>query len=399
MSQRGGTHPGLWALAITAFAIGVTEFIVVGVLPAIASDLDVPLARAGSLVGLYALALAIGTPLVVLTLARMPRKPVLLALIAVFLFGNLLSALSESYAMLLTGRVVTAIAHGSFFAIGATVAARLAHEGQASRAIALMFAGLTLAMVIGVPLGSLIGNGLGWRLPFFAVAVLAALAWLATARWVPALPPQTVGRASTQLAALVKPEILAMMSITVLGFGASFAAFTFITPILTDLTGFSTQVASLLLVVFGAATLIGNWAGGRWAAKLGWQTALPRMLAGLLLVLVAMALLLPYRVPMVMLLFVWGVLAFGMSPGFQAGMLETAQWCTPRAVDFASALNISGFNLGIALGEVLGSVLVAHDNMPMTPWAGVVLAAIGQLPLLWLARRLMYVSGLTVKAA
>ncbi|MBQ0216432.1 MFS transporter [Alcaligenes faecalis] len=213
MSQRNNTHPGLWALAITAFAIGVTEFIVVGVLPAIAIDLDVPLARAGSLVGLYALALAIGTPLVVLLLARMPRKPVLLALIAIFLFGNLLSALSESYAMLLTGRVVTAIAHDSFFAIGATVAARLAHEGQTSRAIALMFAGLTLAMVIGVPLGSLIGNGLGWRLPFFAVAVLAALAWLAAARWIPTLPPQTAGSAGTQLAALLKPEILAMMSI------------------------------------------------------------------------------------------------------------------------------------------------------------------------------------------
>lgn len=185
MSRRVGTHPGLWALAIMAFAIGVAEFIVVGVLPAIASDLDVPLGHASSLVGLYALALAlaIGTPLFVLTLARMPRKPVLLALVAVFLVGNLLSALSESYAMLLAGRIVTAIAHGSFFAIGATVAARLVPEGQASRAIALMFAGLTLAMVIGVPLGSLIGNNMGWRLPFFGVAVLAALGWLATARW------------------------------------------------------------------------------------------------------------------------------------------------------------------------------------------------------------------------
>ncbi|WP_260466894.1 MFS transporter [Alcaligenes faecalis] len=165
------------------------------------------------------------------------------------------------------------------------------------------------------------------------------------------------------------------------------------------MTGFSTQVASLLLVVFGAATLLGNWTGGRWAAKLGWHVALPRMLAGLSVVLVAMALLLSYRVPMVMLLFVWGVLAFGMSPGFQAGMLETAQRCAPRAVDFASALNISGFNLGIALGETLGSALVAHDSMPMTPWAGVVLAAIGQLPLVWLARRLIDVSDISTTTA
>ncbi|MFC0227688.1 MFS transporter [Serratia aquatilis] len=378
-------HPGVWALAVTAFAIGVAEFIVVGVLPAIATDLEVPLARAGGLVGLYALALAIGTPLVVLGLAQLPRKPVLLGLVAIFLAGNLLSALSASYGMLLLGRIVTAVAHGSFFAIGATVAARLAPEGQASRAIALMFAGLTLAMVIGVPLGSLLGNGLGWRLPFYAVAMLAAIGWLATAIWVPALPAQAAGRISTQLASLLQPKILAMMSITILGFGASFAAFTFITPILTDITGFSTLTASMLLVVFGAATLVGNLAGGHWAASLGWLVALQRMLAGLLLILIALALLMPYQIPMVALLFVWGLLAFGMSPGFQVGMLATAERWTPRAVDFTSALNISAFNLGITLGETMGSALVARNSMALTPWVGVGLVLLAQLPLAWLA--------------
>lgn len=399
MSLDNRTHPGLWALAVTAFAIGVAEFIVVGVLPAIAADLHVSLARAGGLVGLYALALAIGTPMVVLGLARFPRKPVLLALVLVLLAGNLLSAVSSSYAMLLVGRVVTAVAHGSFFAIGATVAARLAPDGLASRAIALMFAGLTLAMVIGVPLGSLIGNGLGWRLPFFAVAALAALAWLATARWVPALPAQAAGPSKTQLAALASPAILAVMAITVLGFGASFAAFTFITPILTDVTGFSAQTASLLLVVFGAATLVGNLAGGRWASHLGWAAALRRMLAGLTLVLVALAVAMPWKLAMVPLLFVWGVLAFGMSPGFQAGMLETAQRWAPRAVDFASALNISAFNLGITLGETLGSSLVARHQMVLTPWVGVALVVIAQVPLAWLSQRSANASGIRIEAA
>lgn len=399
MNHNGKTHPGLWALAVTAFAIGVAEFIVVGVLPAIAADLDVSLARAGGLVGLYALALAIGTPLVVLGLASLPRKPVLLALVAVFLAGNLLSALSTSYAVLLAGRIVTAVAHGSFFAIGATFAARLAPEGQASRTIALMFAGLTLAMVIGVPLGSLIGNALGWRLPFYAVAVLAALGWLATAQWVPALPPQAKPRAGEQLAALARPEILAMMSITILGFGASFAAFTFVTPILTDVTGFSTSTASLLLVVFGAATLAGNLAGGKWAASLGWPSALRRMLLGLSLVLVALALLMSYRAPMTILLFAWGLLAFGMSPGFQAGMLATAQRWTPQAVDFASALNISAFNLGITLGETLGSALVARNGLVLTPWVGAGLALLAQLPLIWLANRSANASGIRAETA
>ncbi|MCL2899646.1 MFS transporter [Brenneria tiliae] len=385
--SRSRSHPGVWALAVTAFAIGVAEFIVVGVLPAIAADLDVSLARAGGLVGLYALALAIGTPLVVLGLARWPRRPVLLTLVGVFLVGNLLAALSSSYAMLLTGRIVTAVAHGSFFAIGATVAARLAPQGQASRAIALMFAGLTLAMVIGVPLGSYIGNGFGWRLPFFAVALLAAVAWAATARWVPALAAPSAGRATTQLAALGQPAILAMMCVTILGFGASFAAFTFVTPILTDISGFSVHGASLLLMVFGAATLIGNLAGGRLATKLGWAAALRRLLAGLLLALAALALLMPYKLAMVPLLFIWGALAFGMSPGFQAGMLETAERWTPRAVDFASALNISAFNLGITLGETAGGALVAQDRLTLTPWVGVLLALLAQLPLLWLAQR------------
>lgn len=384
MTEHRQHHPGIWALAVTAFAIGVAEFIVVGVLPAIAAGLGIPLAQVGGLVGLYALALAIGTPLVVLGLARFAGKPVLLGLIAVFLVGNLLSAASHSYAMLLAGRILTAIAHGSFFAIGATVAARLAPEGQASRAIALMFGGLTLAMVVGVPLGSLIGNTLGWRLPFLAVALLAALGWLATSRWVPGLPARKTGRVGTQLAALVRPEILAIMSVTVLGFGASFPAFTFITPILTGITGFSIHAASGLLVVFGAATLAGNLAGGRWAAHWGWARTLRWMLVGLLLSLGALALLMPYRIPMMALLFVWGFLAFGMSPGFQAGMLETAERWTPHAVGFASGLNISAFNLGITLGETIGSALVTRNDMALTPWAGVGLAVVAQLPLIWL---------------
>ncbi|GAA3606976.1 hypothetical protein GCM10023078_37560 [Gibbsiella greigii] len=281
MRRKDHTHPGIYALAIGAFAIGVAEFIVVGVLPAIAAEFSVPLASAGGLVGLYAFALAIGTPLVVLALARLPRKTVLLGLVALFLAGNLLSALSASYPLLLAGRSITAVAHGSFFAIGATIAARLAPEGQASRAIAVMFAGLNLAMVVGVPLGSFIGNSFGWRLPFFAVALLA----------------------------------------------------------------------------------------------------------GLLVVFAALALLMTSKTAMVPLLFIWGVFAFGMSPGFQTGMLDTAERWAPRAVDFASALNISAFNLGITLGQACGSTLVAQGQLAHTPWAGFVLALLAQLSLLWLARR------------
>jgi predicted MFS family arabinose efflux permease len=378
-------HPGVLALAVAAFAIGMAEFIVVGILPSIASDLDVPLARTGSLVGLYALALALGTPLTVLALARLPRKPVLLTLIAVFLGGNLVAAVSTDYSSLLMGRIVTAFAHGSFFAIGATVAANLAPKGQASKAIAVMFAGLTLAMVVGVPVGSFLGNSMGWRLPFYAVVLLAGLALLAIAKWMPAVPNPPAGKASVQLAAIRHPAVLAMMSITVLGFGASFSAFTFITPILTDISGFSTSIANLLLVVFGVATMMGNLAGGRLAAMIGWQPALRLILVLLAFTLAAVALLLPYKSPMVVMLFFWGALAFGLSPAAQAGMLATAERFTPQAVAFASALNISAFNLGIALGEICGSAMVTNGQLAFTPWAGVVMVVLAQLPLIWLA--------------
>ncbi|MFJ4373364.1 MFS transporter [Pseudomonas japonica] len=382
-----GLHPGILTLAITAFAIGVAEFIIVGILPSISTAFSISLASAGSLVGLYALALAIGTPLIVIGLGRFPKKTVLMMLIGVFLLGNLVSALAPNYPALLLGRIITALAHGSFFAIGATVAAGLAREGQASKAIAVMFAGLTLAMVIGVPLGSYLGNALGWRLPFHAVALLALIALLATAVWLPRQPASKAGNALGQLAALRSPAIWAMMSVTVLGFGASFSAFTFITPILTDITGFSASSASVLLLVFGVATMIGNLLGGRLSDSLGWERTLRLLFGVLALTLVALALSLQHKVLMVITLFVWGIVAFGMTPAFQTGMLSTARLHTPTAVDFASGLNISAFNLGITLGERAGSVLVENGELAMTPWAGVAAALLVNLPLTWLLWR------------
>ncbi|MGO3986990.1 MFS transporter [Pseudomonas sp. SAS7] len=382
-----GLHPGILTLAITAFAIGVAEFIIVGILPSISTAFSISLASAGSLVGLYALALAIGTPFIVIGLGRFPKKTVLMMLIGVFLLGNLVSALAPNYPILLVGRIITALAHGSFFAIGATVAASLAREGQASKAIAVMFAGLTLAMVIGVPLGSYLGNALGWRLPFYAVALLALLALLATALWLPRQPADKTGNALGQLAALRSPAIWAMMSVTILGFGASFSAFTFITPILTDITGFSTSSASVLLLVFGVATMIGNLLGGRLSDSLGWERTLRLLFGALALTLVAVALSLQYKALMVVTLFVWGIVAFGMTPAFQTGMLSTARLHTPKAVDFASGLNISAFNLGITLGERAGSVLVENGQLALTPWVGVAAALLVNLPLAWLLWR------------
>ena len=384
----GKMPPGVLSLAVGAFAIGVTEFIVVGILPSIAKDLHISIESAGSLVSLYALALAIGTPLLVIALSRLPRKLALLGLMTVFLAGNLLAALSHTFELLLAGRVITAVAHGTFFAIGATVAANLVPKAQAGRAISVMFAGLTLAMVIGVPLGSFLGNLMGWRLPFFAVAALAALGLAAMARWLPAgLAQGAGGKAATQLAALGSGPILTMMAVTVFGFGSSFAAFTFITPILTDITGFSATMASALLIVFGAATFVGNLGGGYLTSHYGWQKALRLMLLLLAATQVGVALAIGSQPMMVAMLFVWGVFAFGLTPALQAGMLATAERYTPKAVDFASGLNISAFNLGISLGSMLGALMVSRQLMASSPWAGVAASLLALLPLAWLARR------------
>lgn len=379
---------GLLALAISAFAIGVSEFLVVGVLPAIADDLATSLESAGHLVSLYALALAVGTPFLSVAVSRFARKRVLLILLAVFLAGNLLSALSTGYGLLLFGRIVTALAHGTFFGIGATVASKLAPQGQASRAIAVMLAGLTLAMVIGVPLGSFLGNQAGWRLPFFAVAALAALGMVALQMWLPSnVPAGAHGKVRTQLAALGNPEILVMMLITILGFGGSFAAFTFITPILTGITGFSLGTASILLIVFGTATFAGNLVGGQLAVRFGWQRAVAVILVLLAVADVILALTLTSQLVTVVMLFVWGSLAFSLSPCFQAGMLDTAERFTPQALEVASGLNISAFNIGISLGAFLGGFLVSQNMMESTPWIGVAMSVLALAPLAWLSKK------------
>lgn len=208
------------------------------------------------------------------------------------------------------------------------------------------------------------------------------------ARWLPAgLQQGKGGKAMTQLAALGSGPILTMMAVTTFGFGSSFAAFTFITPILTDVTGFSATMASALLIVFGVATFAGNLAGGYLTSHLGWQKALRAMLLLLAVTQAGVALSISSPWMMTAMLFVWGVFAFGLSPALQAGMLATAERYTPQAVDFASGLNISAFNLGISFGSMLGALMVSRQLMASSPWAGVAAALLALLPLAWLARK------------
>lgn len=383
-----GYHPAILALSVAAFAIGMAEFIVVGVLPSIATDLGVTRDQVGALVSGYALALAIGTPLLMLTLSRFKPRRVLVGLMAIFVIGNLLAVIAPDFTSLMVGRIITAVAHGALFALGATVASRLAPGGKSGSAIALMFSGLTLAMVIGVPIGSLLGNSLGWRMPFVMILVLAILALFALLRWVPStLAAQPTGSWAEQLSALGHPIILLTMVVTALGFGATFPLFTYISVWLTEMTGFSATTASALLVVFGGATMVGNLVGGHLVSTIGWRPTATWLLFGVAAILAFIHVLGDIKWVMPICLAVWGGLAFGLSPAFQSGMLATAELHQPRALAFASSLNISSFNIGISAGSVTGSALVAEQALALTPLAGTALAMVA-LGMLWLQGRM-----------
>jgi len=344
------------ALALAAFAIGTTEFVIVGILPEVASDLGVTLSSAGLLVTGYALGVAIGAPIVAALTARWPRKATLMALLGVFIAGNLLSVAASNYTLLMLSRVVASFAHGSFFGTGAVVASSLVTPDRRAGAIALMFTGLTLANVLGVPLGTLIGQTAGWRATFLAVSVLGVLALAAVATWVPRNLPIVSSSSAGVRALLRQPQLLLALLLTVFAFGGVFTAFTFITPMLQQLAGFSPRAVTAILFLFGLGLTLGNAIGGRLA---DWKL-MPSMVAILVaLVLVEWLMSATITLPTVAVftVFAWGVAAFAAVPGLQIQVVNRAQ----DAPTLASTLNVSAFNVGNAAGAWLGSSLIAAD--------------------------------------
>ncbi|PWC76079.1 MFS transporter [Azospirillum sp. TSH64] len=361
----------LLALAISAYAIGTTEFVIVGLLPTVASDLDVSLPLAGMVVSVYALGVTFGAPILTALTGRVPRKPLLLGLMGVFVAGNLLAGISPNYETLLVARVLSAFAHGVFFSVGSTIAADLVPEDRRASAIAMMFSGLTIAIVTGVPLGTWIGQTFGWRATFLAVSALGVVGGLGVAALVPArLSQPPAAGLGTQLGVLAKPRLLLAFAITALGYGGTFVAFTFLAPILETITGFSNSTVSLVLVLYGAAIAVGNVVGGRLANRrpvraLAWLFALQA------LVLIVFTFTADAKVPALVTLAGMGALAFANVPGLQLYVVQLAQRHAPEAVDVASALNIAAFNLGIAAGAFFGGQVVSSPlGLGATPWVG-----------------------------
>ncbi|WP_020647798.1 MFS transporter [Solimonas variicoloris] len=386
----------LYALTAGAFGIGVTEFVIMGLLLQVSGDLGVSIPAAGFLISGYALGVVVGAPLMTVATGRWPRRTVLLALMAIFTLGNLACALAPNYATLLAARVFTAFAHGTFFGVGSVVATSLVAPARRASAIAVMFTGLTVANILGVPFGTWLGQSFGWRATFWAVAAVGVVALAVIALWVPrdAGAPET-GDWRADLRALARVPVLLGLLTTVLGFGGMFAVFTYIAPILTEISGFSEKAVSPILLVFGGGLIVGNLLGGRLADR-----RLHAALLGTLLALTATLVLMRFaihdRTLAVLFVGLLGATSFATVPPLQMWVLDKAQGA---GQSLASSFNIGAFNLGNAAGAWLGGAVIGHGyGLGAVTWAGALLPLAAFGVALW-ARQLERSRALTTVAA
>jgi DHA1 family inner membrane transport protein len=371
----------VYALTAGAFGIGTTEFVIMGLLLQVAADLQVSVAMTGLLISGYALGVFVGAPVLTLASRTLPRKQVLILLMAIFTLGNIACALAPSYGLLMAARIVTSLAHGTFFGVGSVVATSLVPEDKKASAIAVMFTGLTIATLLGVPAGAWLGLHFGWRATFWTIAVIGVVAMLVLARLVPADKGKVeVAPLRQELATLADPQVLLGLAMTVLGFGGVFAVFTYIQPILVEITGFSQEAVSPILLLFGLGLIVGNMLGGKLADR-NLPVALLVTTATLAIVLFAMTAAL--RSPIAVTIFVGliGAAAFATVAPLQMRVLDKAG---PAGRNLASSLNIAAFNLGNAFGAWLGGVTIEHGPglaavtwvAALVPLASLVLALI-----------------------
>lgn len=374
---------GLLALALGGFGIGLTEFVIAGLLPQVSRGLDVSTAAAGWLISGYALTVAVGAIAVTAATAGMPQKPILVGLLALFVAGNLLCAIAPNYPTMLLGRVVAALCHGSFFGIGSLVARRLVPPERASRAVAVMFAGLTVANVLGVPFGALVGERWGWRATFWAITAIGSVAMVAVAVLVPGWAGATSLRSDlrSQLRAFHSTQVWLTLTATALGYGGMFGAFSYLAYTFTEVTGFSTTDVAWLLVVYGTGLVVGNIAGGR-AADHNRDATLILSLTGLAITLVTFGVLASSRPAAVILVFLLGVFGFATVPGMITRVTDAA-----GGVPLAASANVSASNVGNAVGAWAGGLVISAGwgyAAPLYVGAGIVGVGLGVMG--WAAR-------------
>ncbi|WP_028967120.1 MFS transporter [Sphingomonas phyllosphaerae] len=371
-------NPGLIALAVGAFGIGVTEFAPMGMLPVIAGDLHVSIPSAGLLVSAYAIGVLIAAPLMTLTTARIDRRTLLIALMGIFTLGNALSALAGGYWMLMAGRVVTSFNHGAFFGVGSVVAASLVPPERRAGAVAAMFTGLTVATIGGVPMATWVSEAVGWRAAFAGIAGVGAIAMLSLRLALPPLPTAEGGDMRAELRVLKRGPVLTALALTTIGFGGVFTVFTYIVPILRDVTHGSTGYVTAMLMLFGVGATIGNSLGGKLADRSA-DRALKTMLSIMAVTLLAFTVLMQWQITAAAGILIWGIASFAIVPPLQMRVMDAAS----DAPNLASAMNIGAFNLGNAIGAALGGgVIGAGLGLPMVAATGAAVAGMALVLLL-----------------
>ncbi|MFG3705831.1 MFS transporter [Micromonospora sp. NPDC047670] len=370
---------GLLALAIGGFGIGLTEFVIMGLLPEVAADFAVTESAAGWLISGYALSVAVGAIGLTAAVTRLNRKHVLMGLMLLFIAGNLASALAGTYELMMVGRIVAALSHGAFFGIGSVVAASLVAPSRQAAAIAMMFTGLTAANVLGVPFGTFLGQQLGWRSTFWAITAIGVVALVGMAALVPAhTATGTTDGLRHELKAFAHPQVWFSLLITILGFGGMFGAFTYIAYTLTEVSGFAAGTVPWLLVLFGLGLFAGNTLGGRTADR-SVPATLTAVLAALTAVLVVFAVTAPSQTMTIVSLALMGAFGFATVPGLQMRIMQYAG----QAPTLASGANIAAFNVGNALGAWIGGVTISAGlGYTSTLWDGAALTFAGLLVLL-----------------
>lgn len=370
---------GLIALAIGAFGIGLTEFVIMGLLPDVANDFAVSEAAAGWLISGYALSVVVGALGLTAATVRLPRKPVLVGLLVLFIVGNSLTALAGNYEVAMIGRVIAALCHGAFFGIGSVVASDMVPANKKAGAIAIMFTGLTAANVLGVPFGTLLGQHSGWRSTFWAISGIGVLALIGILVLVPAIKHAAEGISlRKEIGAFTSLQVWLSLGVTILGYGGMFGAFTYIAYTLTEITGFNATTVPWLLMLFGVGLFVGNWIGGRMADKSIDRTLL-FFISALLVVLVLFGFFASNQVATVIALLLMGGFGFGTVPGLQSRIMQYAG----NAPTLASGANIGAFNVGNALGAWAGGLGIAAGLGYTSPiWIGALITLVALIVIL-----------------
>ncbi len=372
----------LYALALGGFGIGLTEFVIMGLLPDVARDFGVTETAAGYLISGYALSVALGGVLFTALLGRLDRKRALLGLLILFIAGNLLSAIAPSYGLMLTGRIIAALCHGAFFGIGAVVATDLVPAGRKAAAISVMFAGLTIANVAGVPFGTFLGQAAGWRATFWAITIIGVIAFFGILMLVPATPAEASQGVLGEFRIFGRPQVWLSMLVTVLGYGGMFGGFTYIAFTLTGVGGFAPSTIPWLLVLFGTGLFVGNIVGGRFADRNLYRTLLT-LLVALVIILAIFAGFASSQVVTIFALVLMGGFGFATVPGLQMRIMSYAD----DAPTLASGANIAAFNIGNAFGAWLGGLTIAAGWGYTSPlWAGAAVTLAGLAVYLFAAR-------------